>query len=44
MGASRIITIDGEDIGGAANELTQICQHILSQHYADSDNWTKMVS
>ena len=44
MGASRIITIDGEDIGGAANELTQICQQILSQHYADSDNWTKMVS
>ena len=43
MGACRIITIDGEDIGGSADLLTQICRQILSQHYADSSNWTKMV-
>jgi branched-subunit amino acid aminotransferase/4-amino-4-deoxychorismate lyase len=43
MGASRIITIDGEDIGGSADALTQVCRQILSQHYADSNNWTKMV-
>ncbi len=43
MGACRIITIDGEDIGGSADLLTQICRQILSQHYADSSNWTEMV-
>ena len=43
MGACRIITIDGEDIGGSADLLTQICRQILSQHYANSSNWTKMV-
>ena len=43
MGASRIITIDGEDIGGTADALTQVCRQILSQHYGDSNNWTKMV-
>ena len=43
MGACRIITIDGEDIGGPADLLTQICRQILSQHYANSSNWTKMV-
>ncbi|MDC0340849.1 aminotransferase class IV [Candidatus Poseidoniaceae archaeon] len=44
MGACRIITIDGEDIGGSADLLTQTCRQILSQHYADSNNWTKMVN
>ena len=44
MGACRIITIDGEDIGGSADLLTQACRQILSQHYADSNNWTKMVN
>lgn len=43
MGACRIITINGEDIGGSADLLTQICRQILSQHYANSSNWTKMV-
>jgi branched-subunit amino acid aminotransferase/4-amino-4-deoxychorismate lyase len=43
MGACRIITIDGEDIGGSADLLTQACRQILSQHYADSSNWTRMV-
>ena len=43
MGACRIITIDGEDIGGSADLLTQTCRQILSQHYANSNNWTKMV-
>ena len=43
MGACRIITIDGEDIGGPADLLTQICRQILSQHYANSSNWTKIV-
>jgi len=43
MGASRIITIDGEDIGGTTDALTQVCRQILSQHYEDSNNWTKMV-
>lgn len=44
MGACRIITIDGEDIGGSADLLTQTCRQILLQHYADSNNWTKMVN
>jgi branched-subunit amino acid aminotransferase/4-amino-4-deoxychorismate lyase len=44
MGASRIITIDGEDIGGSADVLTQVCRQILSQHYTDSNNWTQMVN